>query len=221
MVQGERRGGHGTPRGRAEQADRPGQARRGRPADADHYRHDAQGVGGAGCDRRSVCRDKRTAARLLSRRLRKPRRSDRDRAPAVRRRRRLGNPPGAVLQSGERREVTDMAWIEAAIASARPQAMAALLRYFRNLDTAEEAFQEACLRALQRWTQNGPPRDPAAWLILVGRNFALDEVRQRNKEVPLPPDELISNLDDAESELAERLDSSHYRDDILRLLFIC
>jgi RNA polymerase sigma-70 factor (ECF subfamily) len=39
--------------------------------------------------------------------------------------------------------------------------------------------------------------------------------------VPLPSDELISNLDDTESELAERLDSSHYRDDILRLLFIC
>jgi RNA polymerase sigma-70 factor, ECF subfamily len=117
--------------------------------------------------------------------------------------------------------VTDMAWIDAALTSARPQAMAALLRYFRNLDTAEEAFQEACLRALQRWPQNGPPRDPAAWLILVGRNFALDEVRHRNKEVPLPPDELISDLDDTESELAERLDSSHYRDDLLRLLFIC
>jgi RNA polymerase sigma-70 factor (ECF subfamily) len=114
-----------------------------------------------------------------------------------------------------------MAWIDAALTSARPQAMAALLRYFRNLETAEEAFQEACLRALQRWPQNGPPRDPAAWLILVGRNFALDEVRHRSKEVPLPPDELISDLDDTEAELAERLDSSHYRDDLLRLLFIC
>ena len=31
----------------------------------------------------------------------------------------------------------------------------------------------------------------------------------------------ISDLGDAESELAERLDSQHYRDDILRLLFIC
>ena len=31
----------------------------------------------------------------------------------------------------------------------------------------------------------------------------------------------ISDLDDAESELAERLDGAHYRDDILRLLFIC
>ena len=117
--------------------------------------------------------------------------------------------------------MTDMAWVEAALTSARPQAMAALLRYFRNLDTAEEAFQEACLRALQRWPQNGPPRDPAAWLILVGRNFGLDEARHRKKEVALPPDELISDLDDVEPELAERLDSSHYRDDVLRLLFIC
>ena len=117
--------------------------------------------------------------------------------------------------------MTDMAWIDAALTSARPQAMAALLRYFRDLDTAEEAFQEACLRALHLWPQNGPPRDPAAWLILVGRNFALDEVRRRNKHVALPPDELISDLDDTETALAERLDSSHYRDDLLRLLFIC
>ncbi len=115
-----------------------------------------------------------------------------------------------------------MAWIDAALTSARPQAMAALLRYFRNLDTAEEAFQEACLRALQRWPQNGPPRDPAAWLILVGRNAALDEVRQRKHHVELPEDDaLISDLDDTETALAERLDSSHYRDDVLRLLFIC
>ena len=57
----------------------------------------------------------------------------------------------------------DPAWIDAALTSARPQALAALLRYFRDLDTAEEAFQEACLRALRTWPQNGPPRDPTAW----------------------------------------------------------
>lgn len=117
--------------------------------------------------------------------------------------------------------MTDLDWIEAALTSARPQALAALLRYFRDLDMAEEAFQEACLRALQRWPQNGPPRDPAAWLILVGRNSVLDELRRRNRHVELPPDELISDLDDTEVKLAERLDASHYRDDILRLLFIC
>src|ERR1700751_6116604 len=116
---------------------------------------------------------------------------------------------------------TDTAWIDAALTSARPQAVGALLRYFRNLDIAEEAFQNACLRALKTWPQNGPPRDPAAWLIMVGRNVAIDEVRRSRKQEALPEDELISDLDDAEEKLAERLDGSHYRDDILRLLFIC
>jgi RNA polymerase sigma-70 factor (ECF subfamily) len=117
--------------------------------------------------------------------------------------------------------VTDLAWIDATLTSARPQAVGALLRYFRNLDTAEEAFQNACLRALKSWPQNGTPRDAAAWLIMVGRNAAIDEVRRSNKQEALTDDAAISDLDDAEEELADRLDGSHYRDDILRLLFIC
>jgi RNA polymerase sigma-70 factor (ECF subfamily) len=116
---------------------------------------------------------------------------------------------------------TDADWIDAALTSARPQALGALLRYFRNLDTAEEAFQNACLRALKSWPLNGPPRDAAAWLIMVGRNVAIDDLRRDKKQTPLPADEAISDLDDAEDALAERLDGSHYRDDILRLLFIC
>src|SRR6202161_307748 len=117
--------------------------------------------------------------------------------------------------------MTDTAWIDAALTPARPQAVGALLRYFRNLDTAEEAFQNACLRALKSWPQNGPPRDPAAWLIMVGRNAAIDEVRRSHKQEALPDDAVISDLGDAEEELADRLDGSHYRDDILRLLFVC
>ena len=117
--------------------------------------------------------------------------------------------------------MTDLAWIDAALTSARPQALGALLRYFRDLDLAEEAFQEASLRALRHWPQNGPPREPAAWLIMVGRNVALDQVRRRSKQEALPDEETISDLGDAETELAERLDGADYRDDILRLLFIC
>ena len=118
--------------------------------------------------------------------------------------------------------MTDMAWINAALTAARPQVLGALLRYFRVLDAAEDAFQEACLRAIKTWPVKGPPRDPAAWLIFVGRNFALDEVRRRNKQTELPPDEeLASDPEDPQEEMAERLDASHYRDDILRLLFVC
>ena len=116
---------------------------------------------------------------------------------------------------------TDPAWIDAALTSARPQAVSALLRYFRDLDLAEEAFQDACLRALKSWPEKGPPRDPAAWLILVGRNSGIDGVRRRSRLQALPSEEVLSDLDDVEAPLAERLDGSDYRDDILRLLFIC
>ncbi|WP_422008913.1 RNA polymerase sigma factor [Reyranella sp.] len=117
--------------------------------------------------------------------------------------------------------MNDLGWIDPILGAARPRVMGALLRYFRTLDTAEEAFQEACLRALKSWPQNGPPRDAAAWLILVGRNAAMDQVRRQAKQTELPDEAVLSDLDDAETSLADRLDGEHYKDDILRLLFIC
>ncbi|HEY5755718.1 MAG TPA: sigma-70 family RNA polymerase sigma factor, partial [Steroidobacter sp.] len=112
----------------------------------------------------------------------------------------------------------DPAHIDLVLLGARPKVVAALLRYFRDLDTAEEAFQESCLRALQTWPQKGFPADPTAWLVTVGRNAALDIKRR---------DRLISPLADADALAVENastpegLDESHYRDDILRLLFVC
>ena len=117
--------------------------------------------------------------------------------------------------------MSELAWIDAALISARPQALAALLRYFRDLDTAEEAFQNACLRALRNWPKNGPPRDPVAWLVLVGRNAGIDEKRKTGRLTELPPEEKISDDGDREAELAESLDEADYRDDVLRLLFVC
>src|SRR5690606_1341273 len=139
----------------------------------------------------------------------------------------LRDPPRAAFREGRdprafgSNGMTDLAWIETALVGARPQVMGALLRYFRDLDRAEEAFQEACLRAMKTWPVKGPPRDPAAWLIFVGRNAELDSVRRDSRNTELPEDSAISDLGDAEADMAERLDDSHYRDDILRLMFIC
>jgi len=118
-------------------------------------------------------------------------------------------------------EPPDPGWIEARLVAARPRAVAALLRYFRDLDLAEEAFQEACLRALRTWPDKGPPRDAEAWLILVGRNAALDQVRRQARLTALPGEDAISDREDVGPALAERLDAADYRDDVLRLLFIC
>jgi RNA polymerase sigma-70 factor, ECF subfamily len=113
----------------------------------------------------------------------------------------------------------DPAHIDTALLAARPKAIAALLRYFRDLDTAEEAFQEACLRALQAWPHKGPPRDPVAWLITVGRNAALDARRRASSLGPLPDADVLT---DPRADLTpERIDEDRYRDDILRLLFVC
>src|SRR5690606_4852813 len=188
----------------------------------------------------SVRRDEGTTARLLYRRVCLARRRHSHRLGACARARCnrdsadsifLGSRRAAHACEGagtiggdraqERCSMTDIAWIDAALTAARPQVVAALLRYFRSLDTAEEAFQEASLRALKVWPANGPPRDPAAWLIFVARNFALDEARKSQRHDSLPDEAAISDTDDAQTDLAERLDNAHYRDDILRLLFIC
>ena len=116
---------------------------------------------------------------------------------------------------------SDLAWVDAALISARPQAVGALLRYFRDLDLAEEAYQNACLRALKPWPQTGPPRDATAWLIMVARNAGIDAVRKLSRLQPLPQDDVISDLSDIENDAIERIDEADYRDDILRLLFVC
>jgi RNA polymerase sigma-70 factor (ECF subfamily) len=114
-------------------------------------------------------------------------------------------------------------WIGTTLTAARPRVIAALLRYFRDLDTAEEAFQEACLRALSKWPEQGPPRDAVGWLVLVGRNSAVDRLRKQRGHFSLDADDeaALPDPDSAESTLVERLDDAHYRDDILRLLFVC
>src|SRR5437764_579978 len=66
------------------------------------------------------------------------------------------------------------------------------------------------------------PTTAAATLRKDDPPLVLDGPYAETKEQEArPEDEAISDLDDAEEQLAERLDGSHYRDDILRLLFIC
>ena len=44
----------------------------------------------------------------------------------------------------------------------------------------------------------------------------MDDVRRRAKQVALPDETAISDLDDAESAMADRLDGEQYRDDLYR-----
>ena len=104
---------------------------------------------------------------------------------------------------------------------ARPRAMAALVRAFRDLDIAEEAFQEACLRALKAWTRQGLPKDPTAWLILVARNAGIDALRRHARSQELPDEPQLPADVDSERRWIEDLETRPYGDDLLRLFFVC
>lgn len=115
----------------------------------------------------------------------------------------------------------DHAWFSTNLKAARPAVVAALVRYFGDIDDAEDAFQEACVRAARTWERNGPPRDPTAWLIFVGRNAALDQKRRQRNQVALPEEDLLVDGSGGEAQLVEQIDQQVYPDDILRLLFQC
>ncbi len=56
--------------------------------------------------------------------------------------------------------------------------VASLVGFCRDVDVAEDAAQEAFALATQRWARDGPPDEPRAWLVTVGRNKAIDRLRR-------------------------------------------
>ena len=114
--------------------------------------------------------------------------------------------------------------IDRALVEARPRALAALSRFFRDLDRAEDAFQEACLRALRHWPEKGVPHNPAAWLAMVGRNAGIDAVRRGSRQEALEESRVErggDSRDEIELGWIESLDHRSFSDDVLRLLFTC
>ncbi|MGY1836567.1 RNA polymerase sigma factor [Blastococcus sp. SYSU DS0510] len=55
-----------------------------------------------------------------------------------------------------------------------------LARYTGDFALAEDLAQEALAEALVTWPREGPPRDPAGWLLTVGRRRAIDAFRRRS-----------------------------------------
>ena len=92
---------------------------------------------------------------------------------------------------------------------AKPRVVAALMRRFSDLNMAEEAYQEACVRALERWPSAGLPNDPSAWLLIAGRNTTIDRIR-RDKRISFSetlPESPVET-ENVEVEWAERIDMS-------------
>ena len=99
------------------------------------------------------------------------------------------------------------------------RAVAVLVRYFGDIDVAEEAVQDAFTVAVRQWPSAGLPPSPAGWIITTARNRAIDRLRReasredRHAQVAM----LHASSQPPEDEQEE----GAVRDDRLRLIFTC
>jgi RNA polymerase sigma-70 factor (ECF subfamily) len=99
------------------------------------------------------------------------------------------------------------------------RSVAALIRFFGDIDVAEDAVQEAFAVALRKWPGDGMPPNPGGWITTTARNRALDRLRResRGRELLSEVAVLLPGHDDPG--MAEEV--GPVPDDRLRLIFTC
>jgi RNA polymerase sigma-70 factor (ECF subfamily) len=107
--------------------------------------------------------------------------------------------------------------LERVFRAASGRIMGALAARFRDLDLAEDAFSEACARALEDWSVNEVPADPAAWLYQVAVRAAVDVLRRRQTHARFEPQLSV----EWESQSRSEEEDAVIPDERLRLIFIC
>jgi RNA polymerase sigma factor (sigma-70 family) len=102
---------------------------------------------------------------------------------------------------------------------------AALTRIFgtHNLALAEDVVQDAFARALEVWRFQGPPPNPAAWLMTTARNRALDVIRRERTARTFAPE--LTRLLESEWTVSAVVDETFSSDVMLgqqlRMMFSC
>jgi RNA polymerase sigma-70 factor (ECF subfamily) len=96
--------------------------------------------------------------------------------------------------------------------------VAALAAYFRDLDIAEDAYGDACAKAVETWPEHGTPFDPAGWLYRAAQRKGIDALRRRRTRERLMP-ETPPPEPTAEQLMIE--DAGEIPDERLRLIFVC
>jgi RNA polymerase sigma-70 factor, ECF subfamily len=98
------------------------------------------------------------------------------------------------------------------------RAVAVLVRVFGDIETAEEAVQDAFVAAVQRWPSSGVPPSPAGWIITTARNRAIDRFRRESSRDDRHAQAALLH---ARDEPARDDEEAVVRDERLRLIFTC
>ncbi len=109
----------------------------------------------------------------------------------------------------------------------RSRLVGAAAKLLRDLDDAEDCAQDALMAALDAWPRDGQPANPAAWLMTVTRNKALDRLRRRamleREHEHLAADDEAAGahvVPDFVDHLDAARDQAEIGDELLRLIFI-
>lgn len=113
----------------------------------------------------------------------------------------------------------DVALAELVRASGR-DVLATLARQVGDLALAEDAVQDAVVRALETWPRDGVPPSPVAWLRLVARNRAIDLLRQTRSRTGRE-ERAVTDDPALRPGWTVDIEPSVLHDDLLRLLFTC
>ncbi|MCA4131699.1 RNA polymerase sigma factor [Arthrobacter sp. M4] len=93
--------------------------------------------------------------------------------------------------------------------------LATLIGFLGDFDLAEEAAQEAFAIAADRWTHDGIPNNPRAWLITTARNKATDRIRR--EQALAAKSDLLAAGNNAEVPM----NTTTFPDERLELIFTC
>jgi RNA polymerase sigma-70 factor (ECF subfamily) len=98
------------------------------------------------------------------------------------------------------------------------RSVATLIRFFGDIDIAEDAVQEAFALALRRWPGGGLPPNPGGWITTTSRNCAIDRLRRESRGRELLRE--VAVLTRGEDKPGPE-EVGSVQDDRLRLIFTC
>lgn len=96
--------------------------------------------------------------------------------------------------------------------------LATLIRVTGSIDIAEDAAQDAVVRALETWPRDGVPENPRAWLLLTAKRRAIDVIRREAQRAG--KERAATMLDDQPPGWTPQPEEV-VADDLLRLVFTC
>jgi RNA polymerase sigma-70 factor (ECF subfamily) len=109
--------------------------------------------------------------------------------------------------------------IEATFRQESGRVLAGLIGRFRDFDLAEDVLQDAFITALERWPQDGIPRNPGAWITTTAQRKAIDRLRRRQNYSHKQA--LLFSVADLKISHDDALEIDTIPDERLKLIFTC